>query len=57
MASITIGNSKHDCQAEAICIAIIKDIPLSCKSETIKQYFAKYDKITRFSMTTLNLWQ
>ena len=56
-ASVTIGNSKHDRQAEADRTAVIRDIPLSCRSETIKQYFAKYGDITRFSMTTLGLWQ
>ncbi len=55
MVSVTIGNSKYDRQAEADCTAIIRDIPLSCRSETIKQYFAKYNEITRFSMTTLGL--
>jgi len=54
-ASVIIGNSKYDCQAEADHTAVIRDILLSCRSETIKQYFAKYGEITRFSMTTLGL--
>jgi len=54
-ASITIGNSKYDRQAKVNRTAIIRDILLSCRSETIKQYFAKYDEITRFFMTTLGL--
>jgi len=55
--SITIGNSKHDHQAEADRTAVIRDILLFCRSETIKQYFTKYGEITRFLMTTLGLWQ
>ncbi len=56
-ASITISNSKHDRQAEADYTAVIKNILLSCRLETIKQYFAKYNEITRFFMTTLGFWQ
>ncbi len=36
MASVTIGNSKHNHQAEVDRTTVIKDIPLSCRSETIK---------------------
>ncbi len=57
MASITISNSRHNYQVKADHTAIIRDIPLSYRSETIKQYFTKYSEITRFSMTTFGLWQ
>jgi len=36
---------------------VIRDIPLFCNSETIKQYFAKFSDITRFLMTTTGMWQ
>src|SRR6266540_1135492 len=56
-ATVVIGNSKFDRQAEANRTAVIYDIPLFCNSETIKQYFAKYGDIARFSMTTTSMWQ
>src|SRR6266511_2720983 len=56
-ATVVIGNSKFDRQAEANRTAVIYDIPLFCKSETIKQYFAQFGDITRFSMTTTIMWQ
>src|SRR6266498_44012 len=56
-ATIVIGNSKFDRQAEADRTAVIRDIPLFCNSETIKQYFAQFGDITRFSMTTTGMWQ
>ena len=55
--TIVIGNSKFDRQAEADRTAVIRDIPLFCNSETIKQYFIKFGDITRFSMTTTEMWQ
>src|SRR6266540_3057941 len=56
-ATVVIGNSKFDRQAEANRTAVVRDIPLFCNSETIKQYFAKFGDITRFSMTTTGMWQ
>ncbi len=56
-ATVVIGNSKFDWQAEADWITVIRDIPLFCNSETIKQYFTKFGDITRFSMTTIGMWQ
>src|SRR6266498_3088911 len=56
-ATVVIGNSKFDRQAEANRTAVIYDIPLFCNSETIKQYFAQFGDITRFSMTTTSMWQ
>ena len=56
-ATVVIGNSKFDRQAEADRTAVVRDIPLFCNSETIKQYFAKFGDITRFSMTTTGMWQ
>src|SRR6266540_3702747 len=56
-ATVVIGNSKFDRQAEADRTAVIRDIPLFCNSETIKQYFAQFGDITRFSMTTTGMWQ
>src|SRR6266498_603109 len=56
-ATIVISNSKFDRQAEADRTAVIRDIPLFCNSETIKQYFAQFGDITRFSMTTTGMWQ
>src|SRR6266498_134267 len=56
-ATVVIGNFKFDRQAEADRTAVIRDIPLFCNSETIKQYFAQFDDITRFSMTTTKMWQ
>src|SRR6266542_515811 len=56
-ATVVIGNSKFDRQAEADRTVVVRDIPLFCNSETIKQYFAKFGDITRFSMTTTGMWQ
>src|SRR6266540_4156523 len=55
--TIVIGNSKFNRQAEADRTAVIRDITLFCNSEIIKQYFAKFGNITRFSMTTTGMWQ
>src|SRR5215216_7011020 len=35
----------------------ISDIPLFVKSDVLRNYFAKYDTITRFSMIIRGLWQ
>jgi len=53
--TIVIGNSKFDRQVEANRTTVIRDIPLFYNSETIKQYFAKFGDITRFSMTTTGM--
>src|SRR6266542_1786893 len=54
-ATVVISNSKFDRQAEADRTAVIRDIPLFCNSETIKQYFAQFGDITRFSMITTGM--
>ena len=50
-------NSKEIRSAEADHTVHVRDIPLYAKSETIKNFFAKFGKIVRFSMTTVGPWQ
>src|SRR3989337_1096592 len=56
-ATFVIVNSKEIRSAEADRTVHVRDIPLYAKSETIKNFFTKFDTIDRFSMTTVGPWQ
>jgi hypothetical protein len=56
-ATFNLVNSKEIRTAEADRTVHVRDIPLYAKSETLKNFFAKFGKINRFSMTTVGPWQ
>jgi hypothetical protein len=56
-ATFNLVNSKEIRTAEADRTVHVRDIPLYAKSETLKNFFAKFGKIDRFFMTTVGPWQ
>src|SRR6266511_1999158 len=56
-ATFNIVNSKKIRSAEADRTVHVRDISLYAKSETLKNFFSKFEKIDRFSMTTVGPWQ